>query len=253
MEREIIIGKMIRYFLKRDNLTIKQLGIKLDKTESTVSKWINNKSTPMAKDLSKMTYIFNTDIYTLMYGNKDIESHNILCSINNTSSKLEPPRQKIVLDTAEVQLKLQNQKLNNVSSIEEYKTKYNSDEKIPFTRLGTTGAGIGEDLCDDMIEETIYFDRSEVDEELLETANFCIYVNGDSMEPAINRDSYAFVRRTSEIRNGLVALVIYDGTVLIKKIEIKEDCINLVSLNPKYETIKVEPHHQFKLIGKIVQ
>ncbi|WP_218696881.1 helix-turn-helix domain-containing protein [Mammaliicoccus sciuri] len=171
-----------------------------------------------------------------------------------TLIELKPPRQKNVLNYAKEQLKLQNQKSNNVSSINEYKIKYNSkDEKIPFTRIGTTGAGIGEELYDDIIEETVYFDRSEVDQQLLETADFCIYVNGDSMEPAIKRDTYSFVRRTNEIRDGLVSLVIYDGTVLIKKIELIDDAINLVSLNPKYETIKVEPHHQFKLIGKIVQ
>jgi phage repressor protein C with HTH and peptisase S24 domain len=171
-----------------------------------------------------------------------------------TLIELKAPRQKNVLNYAKEQLKLQNQKSNNVSSINEYKIKYNSkDEKIPFTRIGTTGAGIGEELYDDIIEETVYFDRSEVDQQLLETADFCIYVNGDSMEPAIKRDTYSFVRRTNEIRDGLVSLVIYDGTVLIKKIELIDDAINLVSLNPKYETIKVEPHHQFKLIGKIVQ
>lgn len=171
-----------------------------------------------------------------------------------TLIELKSTRQTKVLNYAKEQLKLQNQKSNNVSSINEYKIKYNSkDEKIPFTRIGTTGAGVGEELYDDIIEETVYFDRSEVDQQLLETADFCIYVNGDSMEPAIKRDTYSFVRRTNEIRDGLVSLVIYDGTVLIKKIELIDDAINLVSLNPKYETIKVEPHHQFKLIGKIVQ
>lgn len=101
MERKIVIGNMIRYFMKRDNLTMKQLGSKLDKTESTVSKWVSGKSTPMAKDLSKMTYIFNTDIYTLMYGishNSDISSE-----INEILSKLTPERQNNVLDYVKYQ------------------------------------------------------------------------------------------------------------------------------------------------------
>ncbi|MBW0769188.1 XRE family transcriptional regulator [Mammaliicoccus lentus] len=173
-----------------------------------------------------------------------------------TLIELKATRQKNVLNYAKEQLKVQNQKSTNISSINEYKIKYNNkEEKIPFTRIGTTGAGVGvgEELDDDIIEETVYFDRSEVDQQLLETADFCIYVNGDSMEPTIKRDTYSFVRRTNEIRDGLVSLVIYDSTVLIKKIELIDDAINLVSLNPRYETIKVKPHHQFKLIGKIVQ
>lgn len=188
--------------------------------------------------------------------NKNIEYSTFISDTVTNMTKLQPPLQEKVLNYAEEQLEEQNKNTSKVSSIEDYKIKYNNNlenEKIPFTRIGATGAGIGEELCDDVIKETVYFDKNEVDEELIETADFCVYVNGDSMEPAIKRDSYAFVRRINKIRNGLVALIIYDGTALIKKLDINDDSIDLISLNPKYETIKVEPHHQFKLIGKIVQ
>ncbi|MGW7931844.1 helix-turn-helix domain-containing protein [Staphylococcus xylosus] len=101
IEQEIIIGSMIRYFMKRDKITMKQLGQKLGKTESTVSKWVSGNSTPMAKDLSKMTHIFNTDIYTLMYGIK--QNKETLSEINEISSKLTPERQNNVLDFAKYQ------------------------------------------------------------------------------------------------------------------------------------------------------
>lgn len=68
MPRKIIVGKMIRSYLDKNHMTMKELGIKLGKSESTVSKWISGSSTPMAKDLSTMTEIFHTSIDHLMYG-----------------------------------------------------------------------------------------------------------------------------------------------------------------------------------------
>ncbi|MHC5215863.1 helix-turn-helix domain-containing protein [Enterococcus sp. LJL128] len=65
---KIVIGRMIRFFLDQNNMTMKQLGEKLGKTESTISKWVKGSSLPYLKDVSKMTTIFNTSIYSLVYG-----------------------------------------------------------------------------------------------------------------------------------------------------------------------------------------
>ena len=249
-ERNKLIANNIRKYLKEQNMSQKQLAELIGIRPSTLSDYLNLRSNPSHGVIQKIADVFDivkSDIDTTYK-----ESNNI----TTIYDQLQPPRQEKVLNYAEEQLEEQNKNTSKVSSIEDYKIKYNNNlenEKIPFTRIGATGAGIGEELCDDVIKETVYFDKNEVDEELIETADFCVYVNGDSMEPAIKRDSYAFVRRINEIRNGLVALIIYDGTALIKKLDINGDSIDLISLNPKYETIKVEPHHQFKLIGKIVQ
>lgn len=237
---------------KRD-MSDSELADLVDVNRTTVTRWRKGIRSPKLEKLPEIANVFGVAPLDLI---SEISSGDVLSKINKTSSQLQPPRQENVLKYAEGQLKEQNKKTSKVSSIEEYKIKYNNkleNEKIPFTRIGTTGAGIGEELCDDIIEETVYFNQGEVDEELFEIADFCVYVNGDSMEPAINRDTYVFVKRITEIRHGLVALVIFEGTALIKKLDINPDSINLVSLNPKYDTIKVEPHHQFKLIGKVVQ
>lgn len=246
-------GNKIKILREKNNMSQTDLANKLGLTRQSVSRYENGERKTNQDLLFELADIFNISIDDLFP-----DRNKKPAKITTIYNQLTPPRQQNVLKYAEKQLEEQERRdnSNNVSSIEEYKIKYNNsteNEKIPFTRIGTTGAGIGEELYDDIIEETVYFDRSEVDQQLLETADFCIYVNGDSMEPAIKRDTYAFVRKTNEIRDGLVSLVIYDGTVLIKKIELIDDAINLVSLNPKYETIKVEPHYQFKQIGKIVQ
>lgn len=74
---------MIEYYLKKNNISRKNLGSKLGKTESAVSKWINGASTPMAKDLSVMIELFDTDIETLLYG-----PSNELGTISDDEKKL---------------------------------------------------------------------------------------------------------------------------------------------------------------------
>ncbi|MBC1377879.1 helix-turn-helix domain-containing protein [Listeria innocua] len=66
--RKLIVGKMIDYYLKLNNISRKSLGSALGKSESAVSKWVNGINTPMAKDLSIMIELFDTDIETLLYG-----------------------------------------------------------------------------------------------------------------------------------------------------------------------------------------
>ena len=91
------------------------------KSESAISKWIKGVRSPMVEDFDKMVNLFNTDPDTLMYGAS--ESSSTLSEITKVSSQLEEPRQQVVLDTANVQLKEQNK----VKQIEDYRL---SDEYL---------------------------------------------------------------------------------------------------------------------------
>ena len=46
MDRKIKFGEMVEYYMRLNNLTMKELGSKVGRGESTVSMWISNKSTP---------------------------------------------------------------------------------------------------------------------------------------------------------------------------------------------------------------
>ncbi|MCB5007504.1 XRE family transcriptional regulator [Streptococcus mutans] len=68
------LGKMIDYFRKRDNLTLDELGKRLNKSPSAVSRWISGDRSPMVDDLIKLTQLFDTDVDTLMYG-RQVKDH----------------------------------------------------------------------------------------------------------------------------------------------------------------------------------
>lgn len=158
-----------------------------------------------------------------------------------TIIELQPPRQENVLNYAEKQLKKQTKE--NITSLNEYK------EKVPMKCVHACAAGItGETLYDDLIEEDVYF----YEEDIPPDADFCVLVNGDSMEPMIKNGSYAFIKSQEKVKNNTIALVILDGAGYIKRVDIYDDYIKLISLNPKYEDITVSSYNHFKIIGKVV-
>lgn len=106
MSKKVVIGNMIRYFLKENKMTMKQLGNELGKSESNISKWISGASTPQAKELAKMSFIFNTDIDTLMFGNNSL----IIGNIVKVVKELDADHQEKVYDFAKYQLLEQKSK-----------------------------------------------------------------------------------------------------------------------------------------------
>ncbi|UXU83339.1 S24 family peptidase [Mammaliicoccus sciuri] len=82
--------------------------------------------------------------------------------------------------------------------------------------------------------------------------DFCVLVNGDSMEPTIREGTYAFFKEVHEINDGGIALVTLDGAGFIKRVDKYYDHIELISINPKYDSITVSSYNQFKVIGKLV-
>ena len=158
--------------------------------------------------------------------------------ITTVYNQLTPPRQHNVLDFANKQLEEQN---NEVSE--------NDRNIITIKRMHAAAAGVvGEELFDDLIEEDVEFYEDEVPK----GADFCILVNGDSMEPMIKEGTYAFIKRETNIKDGTIALVVLDGTSFIKRVDIHPEYLKLISLNPKYEDITVSSFNDLKVVGKIV-
>ncbi|PCF79241.1 helix-turn-helix domain-containing protein [Staphylococcus delphini] len=166
----------------------------------------------------------------------DLDDSVITESIT-TLIKLTPPRQKRVLDFANEQLNEQNDEVNNIVHMTKLK------------RIHASAAGIvGEQLFDDIYEDEVEFREDEVPK----GADFCVLVNGDSMEPMIREGAFAFIKETATVTDGTIALVVLDGAGYIKRVDIYNDVIRLVSLNPKYEDIIVQSHHDMKVFGKVV-
>ncbi|HAR4977614.1 TPA: S24 family peptidase [Staphylococcus aureus] len=224
----------------------KKLGISLSK--STLSQYINDVQSPdqdriylLSKTLNVgEAWLMGYDVDSYRVPDEERQDETIMSKINNIFSQLTPPRQENVLNYANEQLEEQNK----VTSIDGYK----ESKLVSYIACGATGTGIGEELYDDILHEEVFFKEDETPS----NADFCILVNGDSMEPMLKQGTYAFIKKEDSIKDGTIALVVLDGVSLIKRVDICEDYINLVSLNPKYDDIKVASFSDIKVMGKVV-
>ena len=166
------------------------------------------------------------------------ESTDDILAIYN---KLVKERKKNVYNYAERQLHEQN----NVVNMSDYIQEENDWYEVKF--YGSVSAGTGLYLDDEQVE-TIRFESDMVPK----GTDFCLKVNGDSMESAFHDGDYVFIKRETEFRNGTIGAVIVNGEAYLKKLYITEDSIKLVSLNKKYQDITVTDTDNFKYVGTVV-
>lgn len=82
--------------------------------------------------------------------------------------------------------------------------------------------------------------------------DFAVQIEGDSMEPTLPNKSIALVRRQAEVQDGDMIVCTYDGWVYVKWFHQVNGKIQLVSENPSYAPIVVEPHETFVVHGVVV-
>lgn len=166
------------------------------------------------------------------------ESTDDILAIYN---KLVKERKKNVYNYAERQLHEQN----NVVNMSDYIQEENDWYEVKF--YGSISAGTGLYLDDEQVE-TIRFESDMVPK----GTDFCLKVNGDSMESAFHDGDYVFIKRETDFRNGTIGAVIVNGEAYLKKLYITDNSIKLVSLNKKYQDITVTDTDSFKYVGTVV-
>lgn len=221
----------------------KRLGYKSD---TSVSKWENGKNLPNGKRLAQLALLFNTSTDYILTG----EENNI-SNINSIYDKLSNDRKENVYNYAKLQLKQQQEQSNVVEidfSVNEEPYVYNIQErKIKHEWRGPVSAGTGEFLFEEQ-SEYVEIDENEVPDR----SDFCLTVNGNSMEPIFKDGSYIFVEEKEEIPSGTIGVVIVDGEAFVKRVWFEGNHARLESFNKAYKDIIVTRNDSFKIIGKVV-
>ena len=70
MNREIKFSSMVEKYMRMNGLTMKELGEKVGRGESTVSMWIANKSTPPMGIVQKLADLFDVTTDVMIYGDE---------------------------------------------------------------------------------------------------------------------------------------------------------------------------------------
>ncbi|MGY3739965.1 helix-turn-helix domain-containing protein [Granulicatella elegans] len=231
-----ILGQTIREIRKRKGLTQKQLSELTGLKQNTISNHENGNRSIDEVDIHVYSNALGVSPKELFDSYK--ESSDNLTEIYN---QLNSDRQTKVYDFATEQLKEQNKVVNINDYIEEESEWY----EVKF--YGSVSAGTGLYLDDEQVE-TISFGA-----DMIPTGtDFCLKVNGDSMDPMFHDGDYVFIKRETDFRNGSIGVVIVNGDAYLKKIYITENSIKLVSLNKKYKDITVTQDDTLKYVGTVV-
>lgn len=68
MTKEIRFADMVEKYMRKNNLTMKELGEKVGKTESAVSYWISGKSLPRMGTVQQLADLFSITTDEMVYG-----------------------------------------------------------------------------------------------------------------------------------------------------------------------------------------
>lgn len=220
---------MIDYFRNENSLTMEELGRRLGKNKSSISRWISGERYPKIEEIEEIAKYFNTDVETLIFGfNTKI---NDITSIYN---QLTTTRQERVYNYAEEQLNEQNGQIHEDNIV-----------PIVFGRQSAAGSMIH---VDDSDAEMGVLPSSVVPS----GANELVQITGDSMEPIIKKGSEVYLRYQPTVEDGEIAIVrVEDDGVTCKYLYRDGQNIILRSENPKYEDIVVDAE-RVSVIGKVL-
>lgn len=234
-----ILGQTIKKIRKRKGLTQKQLSELTGLKQNTISNHENGNRSIDEVDIHVYSSALGVSPKELFDSYK--ESSDNITEIYN---QLNSDRQTKVYDFATEQLREQNNN-NKVVNINDYIEEESEWYEVKF--YGSVSAGTGLYLDDEQVE-TISFGA-----DMIPTGtDFCLKVNGDSMDPMFHDGDYVFIKRETDFRNGSIGVVIVNGDAYLKKIYITPDSIKLVSLNKKYKDITVTQDDTLKYVGTVV-
>ena len=232
-----ILGKTIKKIRISRGLTQVQLSKLTGLRQNTISNHENGNRSLDEVDINIYAQALGVSPKELFEAYKD-DTNNITTIYNQLNSD----RQTKVYDFATEQLREQN---NNVVNINDYIEEESDWYEVKF--YGSVSAGTGLYLDDEQVE-TISFGA-----DMIPTGtDFCLKVNGDSMDPMFHDGDYVFIKRETDFRNGSIGVVIVNGDAYLKKIYITPDSIKLVSLNKKYKDITVTQDDTLKYVGTVV-
>ena len=227
------ISQNIKRLRKVHGYTQRELAQILNVRPTAVSAWESGRNKPLMDKVTIMSTLFNVST-------SEIVGDSVNNDINLIYNKLNNKRQKCVYNFAKAQLEDQKGKSNNLFEM------HRSFHEIKLA--GIVSAGTGEFQTDDASKETITYYGT------IPAHDYALRVNGDSMSPMLENHQIIFVRKSNgaELHTGQIIVAMLNGDSYVKKIDLNNNCVKLVSLNPKYKPIRVTPTDKFMVQGVVL-
>ena len=226
------------HHLSQDKLA-QELNSKYDTrvSKSMISRWERGSTDPQMKYVRMIADYFNIST-DLVDGKKEFGSANSSVKrLTDIYIQLNDQRQHRVVNYASNQLREQES-----SSIKEH-------THVVYLS-GYVSAGFGEYMIDDDSKpEPIEVTGS------VPNYDIAVKVNGDSMQPTFANGQVLYVKKITDpslLRNGQFVIARIGDDAYFKKFHKAKNQIKLISLNPLYKDIIIQPEDDFEVIGTVI-
>lgn len=281
------VGARIKIRRKEINMKAYELASKINVSLSTLYRYEKGDIEKMSTDvLKEIADALSTTPADLMGWDENEET--VLSKITSAASKLEEERQEKVLGYCEDQLSEQekggrelptvDERFTNVTDIyrklsperqEEARRSMNRQlrsQNIVKMEEIQKAQDLYESLGEKFEDIGLYGEVSAgtgvwVSDEPVETIKYpvpvpghdiALRVNGNSMEPMFHDGDVVFVKKTPEVHHGSIIIIIVNDNAYIKKLYRRDDEVRLISLNPQYEDIVLNPDDTIEIIGNVI-
>lgn len=238
--REMELYARLKSLRENKKLTKTELCKRLNVIYTTYNNWETNASKPQIQDLCMLAGFYNVSVdYLVGHSIKEIPATEVQALLQKYNRLTDKERRlvSILIDSINI--------INGEDELPDVNTVISAVplvRKIPlFSEPASAGAGVYLENAD--AEMLSILDIPEY-----RRADMAIRINGDSMTPKYRDGDIVLVSQQPSVDIGEIGIFIYNGDGYIKKLERH----GLVSLNPKYETIKVSELDSFKTVGKVL-
>lgn len=127
---------------------------------------------------------------------------------------------------------------------------YFSAEKRALRRIKLFDARVSAGTGDFLTSED--YSYIEIDPDLHKDCDFAVTIHGDSMEPDFHDHEMVYIHQQNTLEDGEIGIFAWENNAYIKKLQEGPDGLSLVSLNPHYKPIPVDPaDDSFRIFGRV--
>lgn len=218
-----------------------------DETEETILSKITTAASKLEEDRQEKVLGYCEDqLSEQERGGRELPTvDERFTNVTDIYRKLSPERQEEVRRSMNRQLRSQN--IVKMEEIQKAQDLYESlgEEFEDIGLYGEVSAGTGVWVSDEPIEIIKY-------PVPVPNHDIALRVNGNSMEPMFHDGDVVFVKKTPEVHHGSIIIIIVNDNAYIKKLYRRDDEVRLISLNPQYEDIILNPDDTIEIIGNVI-
>lgn len=219
-----MFSDVLKYLRKREHMTQQELANKLKISRGAVSMYELGQREPDFETLEAIADCFNVSMSVLLGKDETIKPPaQYLTDLQKKYNALDDHGRGLV------DLVLDAEYRRCMAPIQEL-------EKIVYIRhyLSSPAAGVNGQVSGSEYEDIPY------PEDAPQGADFCLTVNGDSMEPYIPDGSTVYVKRDAPLNDLDVGIFLVDGATYVKQaVRSYDGSLYLLSANPAREDLNI--------------